>query len=262
MKRYKTILTIAGSDSVGGAGIQADIKTSGSLRVFAMSAITAVTAQNTQGVFSYKSVGSQLLSSQIAAVCSDVRPDAIKIGMVPDAPCADAIADAIEQFQLTNVVLDPVMVATSGDALSDGSAISVLASRVFPLSTIITPNLIEAKALLGESSCVFPTEQWPMALAQKYGCAAVLVKGGHMEGDTLADILYSDGGYRRFCHKKIDTKNTHGTGCSLSSAIACGLAKGEGLTEAVEKGIAWLQQALVIGKDYEFGHGHGPVYFF
>lgn len=262
MKHYNTVLTIAGSDSIGGAGIQADIKTCCSLRAYAMTAITAITAQNTQGVRSYKAVDPRMLSAQLKAVCTDVRPDAVKIGMVPDADCAHIIANAIEMYHLRNIVVDPVMVATSGDALSDGSAISVMAEHVFPQSSVITPNLIEARALLGEVAADVPSDSWAVWLAEKYHCPAVLVKGGHGQAHQLTDVLYCQGQEFKYSHAKIDTPNTHGTGCSLSSAIACGLANGRLLPDAVSQAIDWLQRALEQGKDYELGHGHGPLYFF
>ncbi|MCD8387374.1 MAG: hydroxymethylpyrimidine/phosphomethylpyrimidine kinase [Bacteroidales bacterium] len=290
MKKYTTVLSIAGSDSIGGAGIQADIKTCCALDVYAMTAITAVTAQNTCGVVSYQSVGAKLLAEQLEAVCSDVMPDAVKIGMVPDADCANAIADAIEKFQLKRIVLDPVMVATSGDALSDSSAIAVLAKRVFPLATLITPNLPEATALFSHRGQVPVGEQGshadlspvgeeapfretvdrffspfipkgitPSAIASLYGWIGVLVKGGHGDGRVLVDRLWWKGTECEFRHPLVDTVNTHGTGCSLSTAIACFLAKGEDVPQAVERAIDWLQHAIAAGADYELGHGHGSV---
>ncbi len=259
---YHTVLAIAGSDSIGGAGIQADIKTCCSLRAYAMTAITAITAQNTLGVNSYRAVGPHMLKAQIEAVCTDVMPDAVKIGMVPDAESAQAIADTIDHFDLSNVVVDPVMVATSGHALSDGSAISVLAERVFPKAAVITPNLEEARILMGDIAPDVPQASWGLWLAEKYHCQAVLVKGGHQQGQQLTDILVDRGETLSFTHAKIDTQNTHGTGCSLSSAIACGLAEGMDLRQAVERAVDWLQGALKAGKDYSLGHGHGPLFFF
>ncbi|MCC8112916.1 MAG: hydroxymethylpyrimidine/phosphomethylpyrimidine kinase [Bacteroidales bacterium] len=278
MKKYTTVLSIAGSDSIGGAGVQADIKTCCALDVYAMTAITAVTAQNTRGVVDYRAVGKELLRQQLDAVCSDVRPDAVKIGMVPDADSAEVIAEAIEHYQLSNIVLDPVMVATSGDALSDSSAMTVLAKRVFPCVTLITPNLPEATALLSHRGQVSvgeetpfretvdrffspfaPKELTPSAIASLYGWIGVLVKGGHGDGQMLVDRLWWKGLDCEFRHPLVDTVNTHGTGCSLSSAIACFLAKGEDVPMAVEHAIDWLQHAITAGADYDLGHGHGPV---
>lgn len=253
------MLSIAGSDSIGGAGIQADIKTCCAHDVYAMTAITAVTAQNTLGVVDYRPVGSDLLRRQLDAVCSDIRPDAVKIGMVPDVSSARAIADAIEEHGLANIVVDPVMVSTSGHSLSDDSAIGVMANRVFRYATVITPNLPEAKALLGEESLALPESEWASRIAEKYLAKAVLVKGGHGDREYLDDVLWDMGKQRSYVHPRVETNNTHGTGCSLSSAIACNLALGKNVTDAVADAIYWLSRAIVAGADYSLGHGHGPV---
>lgn len=259
MKKYATMLTIAGSDSIGGAGIQADIKTCCAHDVYAMTAITAVTAQNTLGVNSYSAVGPKLLREQLDAVCADVRPDAVKIGMVPDAESAAVIADVIERYELANIVVDPVMVATSGHALSDDSAMGVMCDRVFSHATVLTPNMPEARTLMRGAAEQLPMAEWASWLADRYLAHAVLLKGGHGEEDTVEDILWSEGKQRVFAHQRIHTPNTHGTGCSLSSAIACNLALGKNVTEAVKDAIYWLSRAIEAGADYAIGHGHGPV---
>lgn len=269
MKKYPTVLSIAGSDPSGGAGIQADIKTCCAFGVYAMTAITAVTAQNTTGVDSYTAVAPEMLRAQLRCVCSDIMPDAVKIGMVPDADSAHAIADAIEQYQLKNIVLDPVLVATSGDRLSEGNAIDVLKERVFDHADIITPNLPEAEYLMHRYADAKLSRPRSCRLAEALGLKRVLLKGGHMEGNLLVDQFYDADknlyglvNLREFEHLKIDTPNTHGTGCSLSSAIACGLATGLDIEAACEQAITWLHGAIISGKDYKIGHGHGPVNFF
>lgn len=263
-KRYSTVLSIAGSDSIGGAGIQADIKTCSALGAYAMTAITAVTAQNTTGVVSFEAVSPSLLAAQLQAVGEDVRPDAVKIGMIPDKAHAEIIAQAIRQFGWRNVVVDPVMVASSGDALSTDSSVRAVMKLLFPLSDILTPNLPEAEKITG-SRISTPHEMIAVARAiiNDFGPKAVLMKGGHMaDTDSLTDIFVDNQGtVRTYSHKRVDTVNSHGTGCSLSSAIASQLARGFGMSEAVSRGIEWLSFAIEAGKDYEFGHGHGPVCF-
>lgn len=258
---YPSVLSIAGSDSIGGAGIQADIKTCCAFGVYGMTAVTAVTAQNTLGVKSYETVSPTLLSQQINAVFDDVKPDAVKIGMVPDAASAEVIANILYERQASNIVVDPVMVATSGDVLSGDGAAATVARRLCPLAAVITPNIPEARALLGEDAKCSIGE-WPRLLAEKYCCHAVLVKGGHAEGDTLVDMLWVNGLRHDFSHELISTRNTHGTGCSLSSAIACGLAEGLSVTEAVNKAISWLQRAIAAGAADTTFKGHGSVNFF
>lgn len=256
-KNYVTVLSIAGSDSIGGAGIQADIKTCCALGVYAMTAITAVTAQNTMGVDSYEVVTPELLRFQLESVILDVRPDAVKIGMLPNLESQKTVASWLVENNIENIILDPVMVATSGDRLTSVDNQRFLREHLMPLTTLVTPNIPEAMSLSGsdDSSVDAMGEQ-----LLKY-CRAVLVKGGHATaGEFLADVLY-----RRNCepavyrHPKIETVNTHGTGCSLSTAIACKLALGLPLEEAVPHAIEWLQSALLRGKNVVFGHGHGPV---
>ena len=223
--KMKTALTIAGSDSSGGAGIQADLKTMTANGVYAMSAITALTAQNTTGVQGIFEVSPEFLKQQIDSVFTDIRPDAVKIGMVSSAGLIQAIAEKLKEYKAENIVVDPVMVATSGAKLISDDAIGTLKECLFPLATVLTPNIPEAKVL---SDMDITTAEEMVEAAKKisetYHCA-VLLKGGHQLNDAN-DLLYRDGGYRWFNGKRIDNPNTHGTGCTLSSAIASNLAKG------------------------------------
>lgn len=263
-KTYSTLLTIAGSDSIGGAGIQADIKTASALSVYAMSAITAVTAQNTTGVQTYKPVGADMLHAQLQSVISDVRPDAIKIGMLPDKDAIDVVADFLENNNFKNVVLDPVCVATSGDRLSSTDTPAYMAGRLFRFASVVTPNIPELELLSGVAD---DAESGAGELYGKYGCRAVLVKGGHLDSDVCSDCLYTVDNGRialavKVDNRRLSTPNTHGTGCTLSTAIGCYLAKGCELSVAVRRAIEWLHGAISAGADYSFGHGHGPVKHF
>ena len=251
-----TALTIAGSDSCGGAGIQADIKTMTMNGVYAMSAITALTAQNTTGVFGIQEVTPEFLEKQIEAVVSDIRPDAVKTGMVSSADLIRTIAAQIKKHGLKNVVVDPVMVATSGARLISEDAISVLEKELFPLATVITPNIPEAEIISGQKI----TDRDGMESAAKkinsaYGCA-VLVKGGHSVSDA-DDYLFADGAGKWFSGKRIANPNTHGTGCTLSSAIAANLAQGQLLEESVRRAKAYISNALAALLD--LGKGSGPL---
>lgn len=259
-KRYFTVLSIAGSDPIGGAGIQADIKTCCALGAYAMTAVTAVTAQNTCGVSGYEAVSQHILKSQLDDIIKDFIPDAIKIGMLPDLPSQQTVVRWLQENEMRNVVLDPVMVATSGHSLSDESAISFMLNNLFPLATIVTPNLPEAEKLFNalEADRTFTVAAAANELMEKV--PNVLIKGGHGGGCAFTDTLYMRGRkVVEFTHPKIETRNTHGTGCSLSSAIACYLAFGLPVEDAVASAISWLHKAIDKGKDYEFGHGHGPV---
>ncbi len=261
---YNTVLIIAGSDSIGGAGIQADIKTCTAHGVYAMTAITAVTAQNTCGVNSFEPVGGRLLRGQLDAVLSDVTPDAVKVGMLPDSDSVNIVAEAIEHYGLTHVVVDPVIVSTSGDHLSSSGALEAMKERLFPLAEIITPNIPEAIAISGmeiatEEDCINVAD----CIIRQCGCNSVLVKGGHAQGVMLTDFLVNaandDSGILRFTNPRIDTVNTHGTGCTLSSAIASNLSRGMELAEACSEAIGWLHSAIENGAGYSLGHGNGPV---
>lgn len=249
-------LTIAGSDSSGGAGIQADIKTMLACGVFAMSAITSLTAQNTTGVFAVHNVPSAFVRAQIDAAVTDIPPQAVKIGMVSNAEIARAIAQSLREHKLENVVLDPVMVATSGARLLDEDAVGVLTQELIPLARVITPNIPEAQVLSGMS--ITSREDMRTAaqrISQQYGCA-VLCKGGHSLEDAN-DVLVEGEQVTWFEGKRISNLNTHGTGCTLSSAIASYLARGASLTQAIERAKAYLSRALA--SQLDLGHGSGPL---
>lgn len=257
----KTALTIAGSDSSGGAGIQADIKTMTANGVYAMSAVTALTAQNTTGVTDIMEVSPDFLEAQIAAVATDIFPDAVKVGMVSSSALINAIADSIKQFNFRNVVVDPVMVATSGAKLISDDAILTLKERLLPLATVITPNIPEAEVLCG-NSIHSPADMEAAAqnIFNQFG-ATVLLKGGHNLNDAN-DYLFGNicGGERmgRWINgKRIKNPNTHGTGCTLSSAIASNLAKGKSLVESVQSAKNYLAGALAAMLD--LGNGSGPM---
>jgi len=256
-------LTIAGSDSSGGAGIHADLKTFAALGVYGASVITALTAQNTLRVSGIHQVPAEFVTAQIDAVFSDLAVGAVKIGMVAQLDNIDAIAAGLKRWSPKHVVLDPVMVATSGDRLLASEAIEALRSKLIPCASIITPNLPEAAALLGEpvaESEAAVEHQGKRLLAM--GCRAVLIKGGHGEGAESIDYLIDPQGTRALPAPRIATKNTHGTGCSLSSAIAAGLAKGEGLETAVRNAKAWISAAISAADRFSVGHGHGPIHHF
>lgn len=252
----RTALSIAGSDSCGGAGIQADIKTMTMNGVYAMSAITALTAQNTTGVTGIMEVTADFLRQQIDAVFEDIYPDAVKIGMVSSAELIEVIAERLIAHKAKNIVVDPVMVATSGSALMKTDAVSMLMSKLFPLAAVITPNIPETEVLSGMK--VRTKEDMQKAakmIGDSCGCA-VLVKGGHCVNDAN-DLLYADGKWRWFEGKRIHNPNTHGTGCTLSSAIASNLAKGFSLEESVQRAKDYISGALAAMLD--FGKGSGPI---
>ncbi|KJC39443.1 hydroxymethylpyrimidine kinase [Bradyrhizobium sp. LTSP849] len=256
-------LTIAGSDSSGGAGIQADLKTFAALGVYGASAITALTAQNTKGVTGIHAVPAEFVTAQIDAVFSDLDVDAVKIGMVAQALSIDAIAAALSRWAPRHVVLDPVMVATSGDRLLASEAVEALRKKLMPLASVITPNLPEAAALLDEPLAVREADiesQGRRLLA--LGCRAVLIKGGHGEGAESIDYLVSAEGTIALAAPRVATKNTHGTGCSLSSAVAAGLAMGDTLEQAVRNAKAWISAAIAAADRFSVGHGHGPIHHF
>jgi len=257
--RYVRVLSIAGSDSGGGAGIQADLKTAAALGCFGMTAITAITAQNTCGVRAIQALPPQLLAQQIDAVVEDIGVDATKIGMLHDAATVRVVADAIRRHRLERVVLDPVMVATSGDRLIADETVEVLVRELFPLVSVITPNLDEAGWLLGrEITCDAELEPAARALVA-LGAPAVLLKGGHLPGAVLTDLLAQGGGVRRWSDARIASRNTHGTGCTLSTALACQLAMGQSLSDAVGHARAYVLAALAAGADVQVGAGHGPL---
>ena len=252
----KTALTIAGSDSSGGAGIQADIKTMTANGVYAMSAITALTAQNTTGVQGIFEVTPAFLAMQLDSVFTDIRPDAVKIGMVSSSGLIETIAERLAFYRAENVVVDPVMVATSGSRLISDDAIDTLKARLLPMAAVLTPNIPEAEVLAGMA---VSSPEDMMAAAEKigreFGCA-VLCKGGHDRNDAN-DLLYRDGDFKWFYGRRIDNPNTHGTGCTLSSAIAANLAKGFDLDTSVSRAKAYISGAL--GAMLDLGHGAGPM---
>jgi hydroxymethylpyrimidine/phosphomethylpyrimidine kinase len=251
-------LTIAGSDSGGGAGIQADLKTFARFGVFGTSAITAITAQNTLGVRGWERVSPALVRSQIDAVAEDLHPAAIKSGMLGDAEVVRAVAEGIAANRLGPYVLDPVMAATSGDPLLTPDAIAAIVELLFPLATLVTPNLDEVALLLGERvSDLDGMERAARALVDALGARAALVKGGHLAGDELVDVLYDGARVRRFRHARIATTSTHGTGCTLSAAIAASMALGRSLEGAVDDGLAYVARAIASAPG--LGAGHGPV---
>jgi hydroxymethylpyrimidine/phosphomethylpyrimidine kinase len=256
MKKYNRVLTIAGSDSGGGAGIQADIKTISAMGCYAASAITAITVQNTLGVQAVHPVPLDILEGQIDAVLSDIGADAIKIGMLHSAEVVNLVADMIGKYEIRNVVLDPVMVSTSGHRLIEEDAVEVIIRRLMPLARVITPNIPEAEILSGLK---IGNKEDILAAAKKIGDTyhcSVLLKGGHSINNAN-DLLYVDGEMVWFEGKRIDNPNTHGTGCTLSSAIAANLAKGSGLTESVQKAKDYISGALSAMLD--LGVGNGPM---
>ncbi len=256
----KIALTIAGSDSGGGAGIQADLKTFHQFGVFGTSVITAVTAQNTLGVRAWQALPVALVAQQIDALADDLPPLGVKSGMLGSAELVEAVAAGIARRKLPNYVLDPVMIATSGDRLLDRDAEQLIARRLVPLATLVTPNLDEARILAGEEvSTVEQMEHAGRALV-KLGARAALVKGGHLEADEVVDVLVADGATRRFTHPKIATTSTHGTGCTLSAAITAGLAHGQPLVRAVEDALDFVHRAIAAAP--KLGHGHGPLNHF
>ena len=256
---YPCALTIAGSDSGGGAGIQADLKTFAAHGVYGASVITALTAQNTRGVRAIHTVPVDIIAAQIDAVLEDLPIVAIKIGMLSSAEVIHIVADRLREHQATNIVLDPVMVAKSGDPLLRADAVAALTRELLPLATVLTPNLPEAACLLGIPAICDAEEAVRALLA--LGPDAVLLKGGHGDGTELVDLLaMRDGTMCTFTHPRLQTPNTHGTGCSLSSAVAAGLANGAPLPRAAEQAITWLHGA--IAHAWPLGAGHGPVHHF
>ena len=273
--KYIAVLTIAGSDCSGGAGIQADIKTISALGCYAASAITAITVQNTQGVTAVHAVPPEIVAGQIRAVMDDIKPKAVKIGMVNDAETIKAIADALADYDIEHIVVDPVMVSTSGSKLMQDDAIKVFIEKLLPMSTLITPNIYEAEILAGKKITDEDAMNDVAGEILSKGAEAVLIKGGHIEGDKKVDLLYN--AIRKtearsseitmmigdsFESETVETRNTHGTGCTLSAAIASNLAMGLGINKAIDKAKYWLTSALIAGADVEIGSGHGPVNHF
>ncbi|MCD7962830.1 MAG: bifunctional hydroxymethylpyrimidine kinase/phosphomethylpyrimidine kinase [Rikenellaceae bacterium] len=265
-KEYSRFLTIAGSDSGGGAGIQADIKTASALGCYAMSVITAVTCQNTEGVSGIHVVPEDIVRKQLEAVFSDIGADAVKIGMVPTPECAETIADVLLKYDIKNIVLDPVMVATSGDKLISEEAIRKIIELLFPLSDLITPNIPETEFITAVRFEDNKEQNYIQAskIFYEFGVNNVLIKSGHIEDNKeVYDYLFEKNGrMTKFGYKKINTSNTHGTGCTLSSAIASFMAKGNRSGTAVEKAENYIHKAIEKGAEFKLGNGHGPVHHF
>jgi hydroxymethylpyrimidine/phosphomethylpyrimidine kinase len=258
--QYPRVLSIAGSDSGGGAGIQADLKTFAALGCFGMTAITALTAQNTCGVRAIHPVPPDMLRAQIDAVLEDIGADAVKVGMLHSPEIVRTVAQAIDRHQLSRVVFDPVMVATSGAKLIDDPAIAVLVAELFPRTALITPNLDEAALLVGRPLASAQDMAQAAAELVARGARAVLLKGGHLAGDKVIDVLLEASGEPIWmAAPRIDTANTHGTGCTLSSAIAAHLALGATLTQAVQQARDFVRQALQAGASVKTGQGSGPL---
>ena len=264
MKRYHRVLTIAGSDSGGGAGIQADLKTISACGCFGTSAITAITAQNTIGVTDIHPLPVSSLEAQIRAVLDDIGTDAVKLGMLHSVEVIECVARLLDEYEIENIVLDPVMVATSGDKLIQDEAIKALQEILFPLVRLITPNIPEAQIIGGQtitdtSHLAETSEQ----LALRFDLS-VLAKGGHLDEESLEDVLYDNETSQtlHFTNPKIATRNTHGTGCTLSSALASFLARKCSMAQAAENAVGYVAAAIRSGADYQIGSGHGPVHHF
>ena len=263
-RRYTRVLTIAGSDSGGGAGIQADLKTFSALGCYGMSVVTALTAQNTTGVTGIHAVPPDFIVQQMTAVFSDIGTDAVKIGMLYSAELIQAVSDGLRRHEASNIVLDPVMVAQSGDKLLQDAAITALKDHLLPLATVLTPNLPEAAVLLGQEVKGLDDMQAAAKNLAAFGSRSVLLKGGHAQGDDSSDVLYiaEDDLCVVLGDRRVRTANTHGTGCTLSSAIAAYLAKGEAIAPAIRKAKTYIGEAIRAGAPYRLGHGSAPVHHF
>lgn len=257
------VLSIAGSDPSGGAGAQGDLKTFSALGAYGMAALTALTAQNTLGVQGVHNVPADFVTAQIESIFADIKVDAVKIGMIGTIANVAAIAAQLKRFHAKNVVLDPVMVATGGHSLGGDELVEPIREKLFPLARLVTPNLIEAALLAGDRMAEGPGDMRALALKlHALGAPAVLVKGGHLpEGDAY-DLLYDGSEFTEFAAPRLATRNTHGTGCALSAAIAARLGQGAGLKQAVADAKAFLGGALAAGRDFEIGAGHGPPQHF
>ncbi|TDK31383.1 bifunctional hydroxymethylpyrimidine kinase/phosphomethylpyrimidine kinase [Rhizobium deserti] len=260
----RNVLSIAGSDPSGGAGIQADLKTFAACGTYGMAVVTALTAQNTRGVTGIHAVPPAFVAAQIQAIFDDIRVDAVKIGMVATAEIAEVIADMLEEKKKSlPILLDPVMVAKGGSPLLSDEAVAVVRDRLVPLATIVTPNLPEAAVLLGEAVATTREEMEAQGeRLRQLGPRAVLVKGGHLEANDSPDLLAAADGLRWFEGERRPTRNTHGTGCTLSSAIAASLARGASAAEAVEAAKTYLGGAIAAADSLSVGLGHGPVHHF
>ena len=261
---YRRVLTIAGSDSGGSAGIQADLKTFAALGCYGMSAITALTAQNTVGVSGIHPVPPDFAAAQIAAVLEDIGADAVKIGMLYSAELIRVVAEQLQTFNARNIVLDPVMVAQSGDRLLRDDAVGAITEYLMPIADVVTPNIPEAEVLVGRE--IRSVEEMRQAARDlgRFGSRSILLKGGHREEDDSSDLLYicREDRFVTLTAKRVSSRNTHGTGCTLSAAIAACLAKGEALEDAVRHAKEYISRAIRAGAGYTVGRGHGPVHHF
>ena len=263
-RTYYRVLTIAGSDSGGGAGIQADLKTFAANGCYGMSVITALTAQNTRGVTAIHALPPSFAVEQMTAVLTDIGTDAIKIGMLYSAELIEAVAETLNNFRPHNIVLDPVMVAQSGDKLLQDEAIQAIKEHLMPVADVVTPNLPEAEVLLGQKIESYQDVQRAARELSQVGGRSILIKGGHMAESKSTDLLYltEEDRFVRLEADRIDSRNNHGTGCTLSSAIAAHMARGNDIEEAVNKSKTFIQNAIRAGAAYNIGHGHGPVHHF
>ena len=260
---YPTVLTIAGTDPSGGAGIQADLKTFSALGCYGMSVITALVAQNTTGVRAIHNIPADFVQQQLDAVMEDIRPDAIKIGMVHTSQLVEIIAATLKKYPDIPVVFDPVMVATSGDKLIEDATIDIIVSQLFPLVTLITPNMDEASLLAGMPIETVAQMQQAGNIISRTGCKAILMKGGHLKTEQLTSILMDRNGIvNTYVSDKVDTNNVHGSGCTLSSAIASYMARGEELQNAVALAQEYINGAIYHGRDVLIGNGNGPLNHF
>jgi hydroxymethylpyrimidine/phosphomethylpyrimidine kinase len=254
-------LTIAGSDSGGGAGIQADLKTFAAMGVYGMSAITAVTAQDTQRVHGFVELEPAFVAQQIDVVLADIGADAVKTGMLSSVPIIEAVAERMKHWNITNLVVDPVMVAKGGDKLLRDDAVNALKERLFPLAMVVTPNIPEAEVLVGHEIKTWDDMREAAFEIRSWGVPNVVIKGGHStEEKTATDLLYDGTTYREYSTNRVPTKNSHGTGCTFASAIAATLAKGDNVQNSVAAAKAFVTKALQ--ESWELGHGHGPVHHF
>jgi hydroxymethylpyrimidine/phosphomethylpyrimidine kinase len=263
-KHYCKVLTIAGSDSGGGAGIQADLKTFAAIGCYGMSAITALTAQNTRGVIGIHAVPPDFAVQQIEAVFTDIGADAVKIGMLYSAELVEAVAAALKKHGARKIVLDPVMVAQSGDKLLQDDAVEAIKAHLMPLADVVTPNIPEASILTGHSLKNWKETERAAKTLARHGSRSILLKGGHGAENKSTDLLFlvRENRFIRLEAARIETRNNHGTGCTLSSAIAGYLAKGNDIEAAVKKAKAFINRAIAAGAAYKIGHGHGPVHHF
>ena len=257
-------VTIAGSDSSGGAGIQADLKSFSALGVYGASIVTAVTAQNTLGVSAIHDIPAKIVGEQIDSVMSDLEVAVVKIGMVANVDTINVIADKLEEYEITNVVLDPVMVAESGDVLVEPKAIEGIVNGLFPKASVVTPNLHEAVKLLGENEMAKSKDEMVRQAKAicELGAENVLVKGGHSKTKEACDVLIHKDKEYWFCQPFVETRNTHGTGCSLSSAIAAEIAKGEEIVKAVDIAKKWIHNGIKQADELDVGKGSGPIHHF